>query len=167
MCMIILYAFLTWCYERIWFEQLQTNEWHFKNERFPSKVHMFSEHASFLYVTCVLFLYHSLGSLRHARFREVDGKRKWAVFPFNLSSHNQTYIAKYLFSTISTEIWETSLSWYTKCSLPVAVFDSNFLTRDRHIQSVRSSFWIYRSRIYPWGTSNIVSIGFLSVCLVW
>ena len=36
--------------------------------------------------------------LKHARFWDVDGNRKWAVFSFNLSSHNHIYIAKYLFS---------------------------------------------------------------------
>ena len=39
--------------------------------------------------------------LKHARFWDVDGNRKWAVFPFHLSSHNHIYIAKYLFS-----IWD-------------------------------------------------------------
>ena len=36
--------------------------------------------------------------LKHARFWEADGNRKWAVFPFNLPSHNHIHIAKYLFS---------------------------------------------------------------------
>ena len=36
--------------------------------------------------------------LKHMRFWDADGNWKWAVFPFNLSSHNHTYIAKYLFS---------------------------------------------------------------------
>ena len=35
--------------------------------------------------------------LKHARCWDTDGNRKWAVFPFNLSSHNHIYIAKYLF----------------------------------------------------------------------
>ena len=35
---------------------------------------------------------------KHACFWDADGNRKWAVFPFNLSSHNHIYIAKYLFS---------------------------------------------------------------------
>ena len=36
--------------------------------------------------------------LKHARFWDADGNRKWAVFPFNLSSHDPICIAKYLFS---------------------------------------------------------------------
>ena len=36
--------------------------------------------------------------LDQARFCDVDGNRKWAVFPFNLFAHNHIYIAKYLFS---------------------------------------------------------------------
>ena len=44
---------------------------------------------------------------------------KWAVFPFNLSSYNHIYIAKYLL--IDTKIWETPKSWHAKCSLPVAI----------------------------------------------
>ena len=39
-----------------------------------------------------------LGSLTHVRFWDEDGNRKWAVFPFNLSSHNHIYIAKHLFT---------------------------------------------------------------------
>ena len=33
----------------------------------------------------------------HARFWDADGNRKWAVFSFNLFSHNHIYIAKYRF----------------------------------------------------------------------
>ena len=36
--------------------------------------------------------------LKHARFWDADGNRKWAVFSFNLFSRNHIYIAKYLFS---------------------------------------------------------------------
>ena len=36
--------------------------------------------------------------LKHARVWDADGNRKWAVFPFGLSSHNHIFIAKYLFS---------------------------------------------------------------------
>ena len=36
--------------------------------------------------------------LKHAQFWDADSKRKGAVFPYNLSSHNHIYIAKYLFS---------------------------------------------------------------------
>ena len=36
--------------------------------------------------------------LKHARFWDADGNRKWPVFPFSLSSLNHIYIAKYLFS---------------------------------------------------------------------
>ena len=35
---------------------------------------------------------------KHARFWDADGNRKWAVFPFNLSSHDRIFITKYLFS---------------------------------------------------------------------
>ena len=38
------------------------------------------------------------GSLSMRVFRDADGNRKWAVFPFKLSSHHHIYIAKYLFS---------------------------------------------------------------------
>ena len=38
------------------------------------------------------------GELKHARFWAADGKRKWAIFYFNLPSHNHIHIAKYLFS---------------------------------------------------------------------
>ena len=36
--------------------------------------------------------------LKHARFWDADGNRKWAFLTFNLSSHNHIHIAKYLFS---------------------------------------------------------------------
>ena len=36
--------------------------------------------------------------LKHERFWEADGNRKWAVFSFGLPSHNHIHIAKYLFS---------------------------------------------------------------------
>ena len=36
--------------------------------------------------------------LKHARFWDADGNRKWAVLTFNLPSHNYIHIAKYLFS---------------------------------------------------------------------
>ena len=36
--------------------------------------------------------------LKHARFWDADGNRKWAVFSFNLFSRNHIYTAKYLFS---------------------------------------------------------------------
>ena len=42
---------------------------------------------------------YNIRELEHARFWDADGNRKWAVFPFNLPSHNHIYIAKYLSST--------------------------------------------------------------------
>ena len=36
--------------------------------------------------------------LKHAHFWDADGNRKWAVYTFNLPSHNHVHIAKYLFS---------------------------------------------------------------------
>ena len=36
--------------------------------------------------------------LKHARFWDTDGNRKWAVFTFNLPAHNHIHNAKYLFS---------------------------------------------------------------------
>ena len=36
--------------------------------------------------------------LKHARFRDAEGNRKWTVFTFNSPSHNHIHIAKYLFS---------------------------------------------------------------------
>ena len=35
---------------------------------------------------------------KHERFWDADGNRKWAVFTFDLPSHNHIHIAKYLFS---------------------------------------------------------------------
>ena len=42
------------------------------------------------------------------------GRRKGAVFPFNLSSH-------FTLEMISIKNWEIPLSWDAKCSLPFAV----------------------------------------------
>ena len=36
--------------------------------------------------------------LKHARFWDADGNRKWAVFTFNLPAHNHIHIAECLFS---------------------------------------------------------------------
>ena len=36
--------------------------------------------------------------LKHARFWDTNGNRKWVNFTFNLPSHNHIHIAKYLFS---------------------------------------------------------------------
>ena len=36
--------------------------------------------------------------LKHARFWDADGNRKWTVFTFNLPSNNHIHIGKYLFS---------------------------------------------------------------------
>ena len=36
--------------------------------------------------------------LKHARFWDADGNRKWVIFTFDLPSHNHIHIAKYLFS---------------------------------------------------------------------
>ena len=44
--------------------------------------------------------------LKHAHFWDADGNRKWAVFTFNLPSHNHIHIAKYLFS-IKDECYKT------------------------------------------------------------
>ena len=33
---------------------------------------------------------------KHARFCVADGNPKWAIFTFNLPSHNHIHIAKYL-----------------------------------------------------------------------
>ena len=35
--------------------------------------------------------------LKHARFLDADGNRKWPDFPFNLSSLNHIYSAKYMY----------------------------------------------------------------------
>ena len=40
----------------------------------------------------------NIRELELARFWDADGNRKWAVFPFNLSSQDGICIAKYLFS---------------------------------------------------------------------
>ena len=45
--------------------------------------------------TCALEA--AIRELKHARFWDADGNRKWAVFPFNLPSHDPICIAKYLF----------------------------------------------------------------------
>ena len=39
-----------------------------------------------------------LEKLKHERFWDADGNRKWAVFTFDLPSHSHIHIAKYLFS---------------------------------------------------------------------
>ena len=61
--------------------------------------------------------------LKHVRFWGADDKRKWAVFPYNSSSHI-TFTMLSIFSRlwiISIKMWETLLSWHTECPLPVAV----------------------------------------------
>ena len=70
---------------------------------------------------CMLKL--SNRELKHARFWDADGKRKWAVFPYNSSSHiTFTMLSTFsLLWMISIKMWETPLSWHTECSLPVAV----------------------------------------------
>ena len=35
---------------------------------------------------------------KHEHFWDAGGNRKWAVFTFNLPSHNHIHIVKYLFS---------------------------------------------------------------------
>ena len=40
----------------------------------------------------------AIRELKQARVWDAEGNRKWAVFLFNLSSHNHIYISKYLFS---------------------------------------------------------------------
>ena len=40
----------------------------------------------------------SIRELKHAHFWAADGNRKWAMFYFNVPSHNHIHIAKYLFS---------------------------------------------------------------------
>ena len=37
--------------------------------------------------------------LKLARFWDADGDRKWAIFTFNLLSHNHIHITKYLLSS--------------------------------------------------------------------
>ena len=44
------------------------------------------------------FEFRIIRELKHARFWDADGNRKWAVFTFNLASHNHIHIAKYFFS---------------------------------------------------------------------
>ena len=40
----------------------------------------------------------NIRELKHERFWDADGNRKWAVFTFNLPAHNHIHIAKYLLS---------------------------------------------------------------------
>ena len=49
---------------------------------------------NFSVAVCVIVI----RSLQHARFWVTDGNRKWAIFSFNLPSHNHIDIAKYLSS---------------------------------------------------------------------
>ena len=42
--------------------------------------------------------------LKHARFWDADGDRKWTVFTFNSPSPNHIHIAKYLFFPTPFEI---------------------------------------------------------------
>ena len=54
---------------------------------------------------------HGIGirELKHDCLCDTDGNQKWAVFTFNLPSHNHIHIAKYLspLEMSSTKIWET------------------------------------------------------------
>ena len=54
--------------------------------------------------------------LKHARFWDADGNRKWAVFPLT-GLHTTTFILPSIFSPlemISITIWETPQSWHAK-----------------------------------------------------
>ena len=64
--------------------------------------------------------------LKHVPFLDEDGNRKWAVFPFDLSSHNHIYIAKYkgkgkgkvtLFNVGSSFRYEAGISGSRRCAL--------------------------------------------------
>ena len=39
----------------------------------------------------------NIRELKHTRFWDADGNRKWAILTFNLSTRNHIHIAKYLF----------------------------------------------------------------------
>ena len=61
--------------------------------------------------------------LKHTRFWDADGNRKWAVFPLTCL-HPTTLTFLCLFSPLEMldiKIWETPLSWHAQFSLPVAV----------------------------------------------
>ena len=62
--------------------------------------------------TCIP-LNHHIGELKQARFWDADGNQKWAIFTFNLPSHNHIHIAKNLFSIKDKQykIWETLRSY--------------------------------------------------------
>ena len=47
-----------------------------------------------------------LSLIKSSRFWDADRNRKWAIFTFNLPSHNYIHIAKYLFS-IRDELYKT------------------------------------------------------------
>ena len=46
----------------------------------------------------MVIMANGIRELKHARFWDANGNRKWAVFTFNLPSHNRIHKAKYLFS---------------------------------------------------------------------
>ena len=43
-------------------------------------------------------MWDDIRELKHERFWEADGNRKWTDFAFNLPSHNYIHIAKFIFS---------------------------------------------------------------------
>ena len=43
-------------------------------------------------------MFHDHRELKQSRFWDADGNRKWAIFTFNLPSHNYIHIAKNPFS---------------------------------------------------------------------
>ena len=85
--------------------------------------------------SCLLFggVLAEVAVLKHARFWDADGNRKWAVFPFNLPSHNHIHIAKYRFSIREDEyknLGDTTV-------LARETFSSRCRTR---LKNVRASF---------------------------
>ena len=57
-----------------------------------------NEKANGAYVYDVIAANIGSRELKYVRFWDADGNRKWAVFTFNLPSHNHSHIAKYRFS---------------------------------------------------------------------
>ena len=56
--------------------------------------------------------------LKHARFWDANGNRKWAIFTFNCP-HTTKFPLLSIFSLLEMSI--KIRSWHAKCSLPVAV----------------------------------------------
>ena len=75
--------------------------------------------------------------LKYARFWDADGDRKWAIFTFNLPSHNHILSIFSPLGMSSIKIWVTIGSQHAQCSLPVAIRVSEMRVLDLPINRHR------------------------------